>query len=272
VNCKDCQALVSAAVDNQLSKVNFRSFEEHVEGCSPCRAEYELESLTKSVIRTRIKMVHTPGALQRRIADQLNQGAHSADGDKKRWWSNLLSWPILRPTIAFGVAFAAILLILSNPAGSNVVERSVENYRAVVNGEMKPEVASSSPEFLKSFFTGKTDFQVLVPEMKDCKLLGGLLGEYSGAPAAHVVYMHDSQVIYICQVCWETVLKGEALNLSSKAIDELQRTGWYTESSPDGYTIVLWTDGNTLCSAVAMMSKEDLIACLTSNSSQSTGW
>jgi hypothetical protein len=130
VDCKDCQELVSAAVDNQLSKENLKSFEEHVveehvEGCSPCRAEHELESLTKSVIRTRIKMVHTPGALQRRIADQLNQGTLSVDGDKKRWWSNLLSWPILRPTIAFGVAFAAILLILSNPDGSNVIVSSV---------------------------------------------------------------------------------------------------------------------------------------------------
>ncbi len=109
--------------------------------------------------------------------------------------------------------------------------------------------------------------------MKDCRLLGGLLDENSGAPAAHVVYMHDTEVIYICQVCWETVLKGEALNLPSTAIDELQRSGWYSETRPDGYTIVLWTKGNTLCSAVAMMSEADLIACLTSaNSAESTEW
>lgn len=273
MDCKDCQELVSAAVDNQLNKETFESFEEHVEGCSACRTEYELESITKSAVRTRVKMVPTPGVLLQRIAERLDQETALADDDRKRWWSDLLRWPVLRPTIAFSAAFVAVLLILNRSAGSNVIEQSLENYRAVVNGEMKPEETSGSPEILKSFFTGKTEFQVLVPEMKDCRLLGGLLGEYSGAPAAHVVYMHDTEIIYICQVCWETVLEGEALNLSSKAKDELQRTGWYTETRPDGYTIVLWTKGNTLCSAVAMMSEADLIACLTSaNSAESTEW
>ena len=126
-------------------------------------------------------MVPTPGVLLQRIAERLDQEAASADDDRKRWWSDLLRWPVLRPTIAFGAALVAVLLILNRSAGSNVIEQSLENYRAVVNGEMKPEETSGSPEILKSFFTGKTGFQVLVPEMKGCRLLGGLLGEYSAA-------------------------------------------------------------------------------------------
>ena len=60
-------------------------------------------------------------------------------------------------------------------------------------------------------------------------------------------------------------MKGEKLSLPSAAKEELERTGWFTESEPDGRSIVLWEKGRTLCAAVARMNKEELISCLASD-------
>ena len=99
--------------------------------------------------------------------------------------------------------------------------------------------------------------------MKDCILVGGVVNEYGGDKLAHVVYSRDNNVVYMCQACWERVQNGGKLNLPDEVKAELLRTGWYSRTLPDGGSVVLWTKGKTLCSAVARMSKEDLIACLT---------
>jgi hypothetical protein len=71
-------------------------------------------------------------------------------------------------------------------------------------------------------------------------------------------------MIYLCQVCSETAMKGERLRLPSNARRDLESTGWHTQMLPDGDVLVLWTRGATLCAAVAHMSSMDLMAILTS--------
>jgi hypothetical protein len=141
------------------------------------------------------------------------------------------------------------------------------NRSAVVNGEITPQVASSEPVNVMRLFSGKTDFPVVMPVMKDCRLVGGVLNEYSGAKLAHVVYKHNDDLIYMYQACFETVMKGEKLSMPQATTEELQRTGWFADTQPDGRTFVLWTKGPTLCVAVSRMKKADLIACLTSGES-----
>jgi predicted nucleic acid-binding Zn ribbon protein len=138
----------------------------------------------------------------------------------------------------------------------------VTNYQAVVAGLIKPQLASSDPEMVRGLFAGIRDFQVIFPRMKECTLVGGVMNEFSGIQLAHVLYSHDTEVVYMYQTCWQTVMAGDKLNLPEAAKEELARTGWYSEELSDGNSIVLWKKGRTLCSAVARMSKNDLLACL----------
>jgi hypothetical protein len=197
----------------------------------------------------------------------------------RTWWQRIGTSIYLRPAIAFAVGVIAIILIVQTPPHSttgrasltvipaNVIDQSMTNYMAVVNGSILPQMAGSEPERLLDFFRGKTEFPVLLPRMKECELVGGVANEYAGVKLAHVVYRHAREVVYIYQACWEEVQKGERIHLPTAVREQLKATGWYSSSQPNGYSVVLWTKGRTLCSAVAHMSKEDLLACLTDGES-----
>ena len=48
---------------------------------------------------------------------------------------------------------------------------------------------------------------VLVPQIRECTLVGGVLNEASpGIPLAHVVYTdQDNRLLYMYQACWDNI-------------------------------------------------------------------
>jgi len=268
VDCKECCELSSSAVDRRLQQEEMAIFLEHCKQCPPCRYEYESQLSTKMVITGKAKMVRTPDALMKRIALEIGHTQDASFPTTTRWWQQVFGRPYVKPALAFGVACIAIIFVLyspkaPSPKSSDFIAHSLENYHSLIKGETTLQLASSVPENLLGFFTGKTDFPVVLPKMKDCRLVGGASNEYSGMMLAHVTYKHDADMICMSQTCWEKVVKGEKISLPQEVKDELLRTGWFSKSYADGSTVVLWTTGKTLCAAVANMSKEDLIACLT---------
>jgi hypothetical protein len=277
VNCKEFQELISAAVDLQLTDGELAAFKDHSVRCSLCRFEYEAEAATKLLVSLRAKRVRTPSSVALQITEQIARGelvGHTS------WIAEFFSKPLVKPAIGFALAFVTVLLFLRDSThvgsstqaafGSNdVILRSLMNHRAVLDGEIKPQLASSEPAQLASFFSGITDYAVHLPSMKDCRLIGGVQNEFAGTKLAHIMYQHDNEVVCIYQMCWATVRKGEKLHLPDDVKEELVRSGWFSATQPDGRSIVLWTKGRTLCAAVARMSKEDLFACVTSGE---RGW
>jgi anti-sigma factor (TIGR02949 family) len=269
VDCKEFLENVTSAVDERLPADLKAAFANHMTACPGCGKEYRLEAAVKSLVRTRCRKTETPPGLKARLTATLSTSPAPARSDSP--WLNFLRKPYVRPALGFAVAAAAVLFYVLVPQNTpfspgNVIAQSLENYQAVMSGRIKPQVVSDKPETVLGFFVGKTEFPVLVPKLKSCSLVGGVLNDYSGVPLAHVVYAHDSDLIYMYQACWESVLSGEKLQLPDSVIAELKRTGWFVETEPDGNTIALWCKGNTLCSAVSHMDKSQLMACLTEDS------
>jgi anti-sigma factor RsiW len=279
VNCKEFQEHVTEAVDRQLPGDRMQAFLSHAGACPSCRDAFEVEKLTKTVVCSRLKVISTPPRVVASISARLREEQASPAGSIRTWWQRLGTSIFFRPAIAFAVGVIAILFIVRNstdhtltqasltPALGNVIEQSMTNYLAVVRGTILPQIVVHEPEQMLDFFRGKTEFPVLVPRMKECELVGGVANEYAGVRLAHVVYRHDREVVYIYQACWEEVQKGERIHLPPDVRNQLKATGWYSSSQADGYSVVLWTKGRTLCSAVAHMPKEQLLACLTDGES-----
>jgi len=275
VSCKHFQEQISGAVDKNLLRHEMDSFLGHIGKCPQCRYEYETESATKAIVQRRARVVRAPVALVQQISERLAHETATINTIPPNRFSSFVQRAYAKPAIAFAVACIAVVLLLNDGgkkedalqeagfAASDIVLQSLSNYHAVVTGEIKPQMVSSQTEPLAHFFSDKTDFPVLFPKMKDCKLVGGVFNEYFGSKLAHVVYSHNSKVIYVYQTCWETVMKGEPLHLSDDVKQALETTGWFSQTHDDGRTVVLWKKERTLCAAVAHMSKEDLIACLT---------
>ena len=285
MNCNEYRALVSPAVDNRLLPDELVSFHEHGKKCIQCRNEYEGERLTKLVVGNKVKRMRTPERVMRQVSERLEQeGRASASVPALgKGWRAFFAMPAVKPALAFGITCIAVIVLLTLPntppdttsstASLDFIQQSLSNYHSVIRGDIKPQLASSAPENLLTFFTGKTDFAVVLPKMKDCRLVGGVSNEYSGVKLAHVMYQHGNETIYMSQTCWETAQKSGKVRLPDDAKEELKRTGWFAKSFPDGSTMVLWTKNRTLCSAVAHMSKDDLIACLTDGGNAGApGW
>jgi len=279
VDCAEFQEQVSAAVDERLPQDVMSAFMKHAGLCPGCRYEYTMQSAVKILVRRRITNVETPSDLRARVTSQI-LGENSSSPRREGWsWRELLARPYIRPAIAFALTAVAVVLYVSAPpeksdgiqraslgAGSVIVQ-SLNNYQAVMSGKITPQVVSDQPESVLTFFSGKTEFPVLVPRLKSCSLVGAVLSDYSGVPLAHVVYTHEKDLIYMYQACWDNVLAGDVLNLPPHVIEKLKDTGWFVETQSDGNTIALWRKGKTLCSAVSRMEKGDLVACLTAEES-----
>ncbi len=227
--------------------------------------------MTKSIVCRKTRMVHTPDVLVQRISEQLEREARGSSPESKHWWQRIR---YVGPVLVIAVACVAAFFVLNplrrssteaHPASNssdNIITQSLANYQAMASGAILPQQLSGDPQHLSGFFAGKTDFPVLVPQLAGCTLVGGVLNQHSGTTLAHVVYMHNGNLVYMFEACWETVKRGEKLRLPQPVQDELLRKGLVAEAQPDGRTVVLWTKGNTLCAAVARMNKDDLIACL----------
>jgi hypothetical protein len=219
-------------------------------------------------------MVQTPVAVARVISETIQRETISRTAHKEGWWTELLRKPFAKPALALGgVVVIVALFLFDSPdrpeslvhaslSGNDVLLQSFSNYLAVENGAIQPQLVSAEPERVRNFFTGKTGFPVLVRTMRECTLVGAVLNEHAGAPLAHIVYKHSDQIIYVYQACWKTVKTGEQLKLPATAQTSLARSGLYTETRSDGRTVALWTEGETLCAAVARLDRDELLSCL----------
>jgi len=276
VTCSEFQEVISAAVDERLLPEEMGIFLGHAAQCPPCRREYEGERAVASLVHTRIKRASTPPEVLAAILRSIDKESRSGHPLQGTLISRIWHKPLTRPAIGFALSFAVIVLLLSRsePAspsltaagilGDDLIGQSVANFRAVKKGDMKPQILSDSPENLRIFFEGKTEFPVFVPAMKECILVGGVIDDYHGLRIAHVMYKHGAQTIYLSQACCETVMKREPSVISAEVKNDLSRTGWYRHTTPGGAAVVLWARGKTLCAAVAEMQEEHLMAHLAS--------
>ncbi len=275
MKCREFQEQISAAVDRYLQSDEMSTFGEHANGCPACRGEYEMELRTKQIVCSRMRMIPTPSSVTGALLMRLNNERSAPSATRDFTLRRVMRSPFMKPALAFAATCAVVIFLVRQPpvpstavvtaslAGTDIVLQSLSNFQAVIGGAIKPQIISDVPESVQIYFSGKTEFPVLVPSMRHCTLVGGAVNECAGTVIAHVVYRREGKLIYMCQACLATVTKGDKLNIPDRAKSGLEQTGWFSETTQDGNTVILWKKGATLCAAVAQMSREDLLACLT---------
>jgi anti-sigma factor RsiW len=219
-------------------------------------------------------MVATPLELSRAVRAMVQREAEAGGGRQESLWRRLMPRAVVRPVLAAAVVLAALIVLWPSSeespspvseaslAGADIVGQSFANFERLLSGAIRPQLETSEPERVRSFFSGRTTFPVLVPLTRHCTLIGAVFNNYGGVPLAHTVYRHNDQILYVYQACWETVQRGSPLVLPQKVRQAMEEKGMYTETRNDGSTIAVWTDGRTLCAAVARMDRDGLLACL----------
>ncbi len=270
MNCQEFEEHITPAVDQYLQGSEKSSFHDHASRCPQCRRAFEAERFVKTFVQKRLHIVHTPRAVTDSIMEGTRTRVPGVLSPMTRW-QPFRQPASLRYLIAAAATVVVAYLFFSVPAPdatllpaarADVLSQSALTYAGILAGQLKPQIESPRPEVLEAFFSGKTGFPVHVPDVRDYTPVGALLNETSGVPLAHLVYAGGGNTVYIYQTCWTTVQDGQKLDLPERIKDILRTGRPYVEEDADGRTLVLWTEGRTLCGAIAQMHKQDLLSHL----------
>ena len=268
VDCREFLELISEAVDDRLRSDLKLQFTHHASACLPCRTEYEMDQITKSVVRTSVRRKEVPHDVYYAVLAEVRKNQKTHRG----WLETIFGEAFLNPAIAL-VAFVmvvvgAVSLLQRENAipispDKNIIAQSLSNYSATMAGSFKPAMVSHDPGDVKDYLANETPFEVDVASLSGCDWCGGVLSSFNGVKLAHVVYKIGGEgLLYVYQVDLNEALRGDKIALPENAKVTLAKTGWYFERTHDKCNVVLWTHKNTLCAAVSMIEKEKMIALL----------
>jgi hypothetical protein len=275
-DCQKTQKLIVDAVDDRLSKEEKALFDDHIQVCPGCRNEYELDVITKNFLRHRLQREKAPANVVMLIKQAIESEARLQKQNTGLIVSFLRSPWMKAAVVAFILAAATFYLYIgrsslyqSGDISNDLMAQSVENYSLVLTGVIQPDKVSNNVDELRSYFDGQVDFPVALKPVKDCDWVGAVMSRHDGIPLAHLVYKLPQGIVYVYQANWKEVKEGKRIHLSKSAVASLGQTGWFTDDTNDGYSIVLWLYGDdTICAAVASMDSNTLAALFARQSNQ----
>jgi len=277
VNCREALEYISAVVDGELEAEKRGEFEGHIAHCPSCRNELEIEAMTKRVIGGKLRFTETPHRLRVNILQQLYGGFSTQDTERTSFGAllgRLLSQPFIKPAIALGVVALVVLVginVLSHrqpepvvpvSTTADMVDQAVEHYSNYLQGGVKLQLVSSNHDEVRNFFKDKVTYEVYVPSVGHAELVGGVLCEHGGVKFLNLVYKIGDKVVYFYMACSKEMKASGKVGLCAKAESELQKTGWYFDTTRTNCRVAVWKKGDRVCSAVADMKQEELLALL----------
>jgi len=268
VDCREFLELISEAVDDRLLSDLKHQFIHHASICLPCRNEYEVDQITKSIVRTTVHRREVPSELYYAVLTEVKKSQSS----QRSWLEVIFGEAFLNPAVALValimVAVGAVSLLQREnavpiSADKNIIAQSINNYSATMAGVLKPTFISHDPGDVKDYLAKDTPFEVDVAALSGCDWCGGVLSSFNGVKLAHVVYKIGGEgLLYVYQVDINEAMHGTRISLPENAKASLAKTGWYFEQTYDKCNVVLWRHKNTLCAAVSMIEREKMVALL----------
>ncbi len=277
MNCNESLEYLSAAADGQLEEEKRKEFDAHILKCPSCRSEFERETITKRTVTGKLRRERAPAGVRDRILQELYSESAVGGigrGGVKEFIDRLFARPLARPALVLGtvVLLAAVGITLlsrreasppvSENTASDMVDQAVEHYSSYLGGGARLQLISSNHEQLRNFFQDKVSFDIYVPEMQNCELIGGVLCEHDGAKFLHFVYKKNEKVLYFSMACSKELKAKSKIGLSAKAQSDLKENGWFFDTSRRDCNVAVWKEKDEICSVVADMGKEELLALL----------
>jgi anti-sigma factor (TIGR02949 family) len=274
MNCTEANDLLGEAIDGSIPASTRSSLFEHLGICRGCRKEFELETITKAVVKSRCIRVGTPPEISHAIISALNSTSQSVSPFFE-WIQDVFTMRRLLPALVASVAIVVVLVFFNSPTGegesdahtasNDVIFQSLQNFSKLQNGELKPALIAKKAEDIHQYLDNSgMDFAKVQP-MDCCRTYGAFTSEYKGIKLAQVVYTMSDDVMYVYQVRKKNVFDGSALIIPPAAKTALEKTGWYTDPHHPNCNVVLWIVDQTLCAAVSSMKKDEMLALLNRN-------
>lgn len=273
ITCDKAAEYIHDALDGRLDTRLATPLQAHLDACSPCRLERSTIEATRSSLRARLTKTPAPADLRRRILESISPSAAPARSRATglSGWFDVSGW---RAPLAFAGALGIALIIFTlvtgrsghnhtRPSDGSVVTESFNNFDQVVDGRLKPGLTSDDPAKVKAFLEERVHFPIQMPSMKEFRLVGGQFTAVDNETTAHVIYERDGNFLYISQTDARRLVSGRRRFIPDAALSELQSTGWFFAGNVTDCNLAMWLADSTLCTAVADLNRELLLANLT---------
>jgi anti-sigma factor RsiW len=204
VTCsKEKAILLHGMLDGQLDAMNAVQFEEHLEVCPLCAAEYERQKQMRAAIWTSGVAHKAPDSLRLRIEAAIGPvgtGAPSmpANANRMRQRSLRTSWWISGVSLALAASLA-LFIALPHPRTGALEEELVDSHVRSLLASHLTDVQSSDRHTVRPWFNGKVDVAPPAVDLADkgFPLIGGRLDYIDDRVVAALVYRRNGHVINV---------------------------------------------------------------------------
>jgi len=253
MSCRETIARLPLFLDGMLEGKEAAEVRSHLEVCARCRAEAEaIRRFEKRLRAAAGGEVAVPETLSRRIDATL------AD----RPWPGLGRRRLLQGAgiaVAGSVAALAAVAVfrgLRAPPGETppawILEAPVNDLRTFLDSRRPLDIATADPAVLRRWFEGKTDFRPPSPAASpEMLLVGGRLCYFLHRRASSYMYRADGRYVSFFTFSGNGLWRPESPDRDAAARTLVVR-------EIDGFTHVLWRDGELIHSLVSDLPQRRL--------------
>lgn len=254
-NRQDYAELIAALVDNEIKDSRLRAELEGLKATDPVmKREFEVQSAVKSTIKKKCAFARCPSSLRNRILLDIRTGHLSEKATRKPETFTL------RP-FAYAAAIAVVFITLfifkysdsADIAGLDIVQSSVtfdkmamDNFKAILDAKLSPQIASSDTNTLKSFFTSRgLDYDMHMVCPSGWEYVGAVVSDTNGEKFGHIV-LKDSKgkLVYIFEVDKKYFTNHKKLDLDTKIMSQVMSGSCYTNDQGEMGILINKTGDN----------------------------
>ena len=293
-DCKKAEELMSGAIDNELSPEEFSYFNHHIESCETCKNKFELERLTQSFFKDKVKLMDSPADLRQKVRSRLSEVDRIQLINIRR--HQLIFRRYLWPVVGIAAVFIlAIVTLFTKKANNGTVELSHQSpvsteitapqfsqtkdalessqldFQNLLNGKFIPQIKSNDVDNVDRFITENAGYSIPLPIIHDVEWIGGSVASLETQKVVRVAYKMGLSYLYI--YAFPTLLAhSNAVTLSLKCIKALDGNNWYWDERQNGNLQVVWKYKNRVCVATSNLSRKDLTTYLKTLKGVTEGW
>jgi anti-sigma factor RsiW len=246
MRCAECAELLSAYLDDELTRDEHDAVREHLATCVDCAGEEQVLALTSRRIKENLMRHATPDVLKARIRSALARDddfTPGAPAPAPRVWTR---WPALAAAglvIAVGSSALTASLMRQSMARNTLAAAIADAHiRSLMPGHLT-DVVSTNQHQVKPWFNGRVDLSPAVPNLDSLgfPLVGGRVDYIDGRAVPVVTYSRRQHVI----------------NVYARSVDGRSSSGRGQETR-NGFHIVEWQSGGLDYWAVSDLNSAEL--------------
>lgn len=281
--CDEYRVRILHYLDNSLQGQELADFRAHLEHCSNCRASVDTERDLSQLFRRSRPLYAAPPTLRARVATTVEQ--LTAAQAPHSFWERVLQtlgtgWADPGRRVAKLRLLAASLIItvmilalvpdfVRHVRAANYVEKAVATHRSYLDGKLRLELYSNSPEQVTAWFSGKVPFpfrlpkaQVTTDSLPAYQLTGAALVKYRGEHAALVTYQKQNEKISLLVASADFAVVGGGDEIRSGKLI-------FHHRAAEGFNVFTWTTHGLSYALVSSVSGPARGSCMVCHQSMS---